>query len=854
MNRARTHDSSSRWRRRLVLMMSLPTVPLSLESTHALAKTAEATPRVVVGQPVGFESLLQPQLAVADIYFGGRAVGQARVRYLSGRLTFLDADPLVGLLPDLIDRVAVRAALAAPDLDTHAGLVCPVDGNGDHGACGALLPAVAGIIFDEGRFRIDLFVNPRLMVVHPAAAHEYLAAPDASLSLVDQFGGTVAGAGGDADYGISNRAILGLGAGRIRNEVSYSSAYGLSVDSLVAELDRPGLRYSAGSMWVPGIDLIGRRRLVGAGVQSQIDTRVDRTLIAGTPLVVSLATRARVDILRDGRLLTSRNYVAGNQALDTSGLPDGAYEVVLHIEEAGGGRRDERRFFTKNAAVAGIGEPIFFAYGGLLGEDRRGTPIAITQTPFYQAGLAKRFSAHLALDATLAGTDKTSILEIGGYWLARAVQVRLAALGSVRGDAGLFMQASSSGSSRLNYSLDARRIWSRGDKPLIPLGNDRFTSDIVSIDRDAQLAAGSFAQINGTISYDLKPGQIGLGGSYRRDPRAGRSYAIGPSLFWPVIARGDIQMSLRGDMTLSNHGTTAFLGVSFQRLRSRTSVSATAGARSISGAGHADGTALVGGVAASWQRDHVLGGDLALTGSVEREVDGTLVRGRADLRTAHAAVSADVAQPVTGDNGATQYSVNFQTTAAATRGHLALEGRDQNDSLIVVAVDGAAKGTPFEVLVDNAPRGTVHAGAQLSISMPAYRRYSVRLRPSGTDIVRIDGNTRQVSLYPGNVTRLTWTAQRVVAMFGRIMWSDGTAVANAAVYVTGAIGNTDENGYFQIEAGANAILKVQAADGRTCRVPLGPTAVGENPKDYAPLGTLVCQRAIPSTMIADAAR
>lgn len=841
---------------RAAAVVSLLAALLSSTSAHASEKPADAAPRVTVGQPDGFESLLQPQLAVADIYFGGRAVGQARVRYLSGRLTFLDADAVVALMPDLIDRVAVRAALAAPDLDSHAGLVCGADRDGqdDHRTCGALQPGVAGIIFDEARFRIDLFVNPRLMVVHPAATREYLPAPDSGVSLVDQFGGTIAGAGGDADYGFLNRAILGLGAGRIRNDISYSSAYGVSVDSLVAELDRPGLRYSAGSMWVPGIDLIGRRRMVGAGVQSQVDTRLDRTLMAGTPLVVSLAIPARVDILRDGRLLTSRNYVAGNQTLDTSGLPDGAYEVVLRIQESGGGQRDERRFFTKNAAVAGIGEPIFFAYGGVLGEDRRGTPIAVTRTPFYQAGLATRFTPHLAMDATLVGTDKTAIVEIGGYWLTAAAQLRLAGLGSVRGDTGLLLQASSSGATRFNYSIDARRVWSHGDKPLLPVGYDSPMSAIQPIDRAAQLGTGSFAQVNGTISFDLKPGQVGLTGSYRRDRRTGRSYAIGPSVFWPLIARGDIQMSLRGDMTLSNQGKAASIGLSFQRLRAHTSLSATAGTRSISGTGNTGGTAFVGGVAASWQHDHVLGGDAALAGSVEHDVGGTLVRGRADLSTAHAAVSADVAQPIAGDNGETQYSVNFQTTAAVMRGHFALQGRDQNDSIIVVSVDGAAKGTPFEVLVDNAPRGIVHSGAQLSIAMPAYRRYAVRLRPAGSDIIRVDGGTRQVSLYPGNVTQLTWTAQRVVAMFGRLLWSDGTAVANAAVYVTGAIGNTDANGYFQIEAGTNAVAKVQAADGRTCRLPLAPTTASADTKGYTALGTLVCPRAVSGTMIADAAR
>lgn len=842
--------------RRAILWGALVALAAGASPSARAEGRADAV-RVDSAQPQGFDALLQPQLAVADVYFGGRAIGQARVRYLSGRVTILDVDALIALVPDILDTAAVRAALAASDLDSHAALVCPPDADPDRTACGTLKPATAGVIFDEGRFRLDLFVNPKLMAVHRATERDYLPKPESGLSLVDQFGGTIAGSGGarsgsGAIYGVQNRAILGLGEGRIRNELSYASGYGLSVESLVAELDKPGLRYSAGAMWVPGIELVGRRRMVGAGVQSQIDTRLDRSAIAGTPLIVSLASRARVDVIRDGRLLLSRTYEAGNQTIDSTGMPDGAYEVVLHIQEAGGSVRDERRFFTKNALIAAKGEPLFFAYAGLLGEDRRDAPIAVTRTPFYQAGFARRFTPHLALDATMMGTDRTAIVELGGYWLTRAAQVRLAGLGSVRGDAGVFVQANSSGDTRVNYSIDARRIWAKNDRPLIPVGYDRYPVDIVTIDRNAQLSAGSFTQVNATISYNLQPGQIGVTASYRRDPRFERSYAIGPSVYVPLIERAGVQVTLRGDATLSNHGTSAFLGLSFQRLRSTTALSASAGVRSTSRTGYRDGTTPVGTIGASWQRSDVLGGDASLAGSVEREVAGTLVRGRADLRTARAALYADVAQPIEGRNGATQYSLSFRTTAAVTRHGIALQGRDQNDSAILVGVGGVAKGTPFEVLVDNAPRGIVHAGSQLSISVPAYRRYAVRLRPTGTDIVRVDGGTRQVSLYPGTVQRLDWAVERVVAMFGRIIWTDGSPVADAALFATGAIGNTDANGFFQIEAGGNATMRVQTADGYGCRLPLRAPALSAD-QTYAPLGTLVCPRALPSRMVADAA-
>ena len=812
------------------------------------AAMAGEVPHLGVAQPAGFDTLLQPQEVVADVVVGGRALGQARVRYRSGRVTLLDVDAVVAMLPDVIDPAAVRAALASPELDSHPGSVC-VEGDEEAApGCGTLRPAVAGVIFDERRFRLDVFVAPRLLTVHPAVTRAYLSRATSGLSLVDQIGGSVAGTGGRASYGIQNRAILSRGEARIRNDLFWSSTFGLSVDTLVAEVDRPGVRYSAGAMWVPGIELIGRRRLVGAGVQSQIDTRLDRTVIAGSPLVVSLATRARVEILRDGRLLTSRTYDPGNQTLDTATLPDGAYEVILHIQEASGATRDERRFFTRNAAVAAIGEPIFFAYAGLLGEDRRDAPLATTRTPFYQGGVARRFTPHLALDATVMGTDRTALLEIGGYWLARTAQLRVAALGSVRGDAGVFVQASSSGASRLNFNVDARRIWARGDRPLIPFGNvaDRGY-DLVTIDRAAQLSAGSFAQASASISYNLKAGQVGITASFRDDPRAGRSYAIGPSAYWPLVERAGVQVGLRADMTLSNQGTTALVGLSFQRLRARSALIAGVGARSTSGSGAGSGTALVGSIGGSWQRDGVLGGDASLAAGLEREVGGTLMRGRADLNAARASLYADVAQPIAGRNGTTQYSLNFQTTAAVTGAGIAFQGREQQDSVIAVGVDGAARGTPFEVLIDNAPRGTLHAGTPLSVPVPAYRQYSVRLRSLGAEIMQFDGGARQVAVYPGNVARLRWTARRVVAMFGRLVWPGGGAVAGAAISVPGAIAGTDADGWFQIEADPAAVLKVQAPGGASCRVPL---AARDTEQGYAALGTLICHGALPPTRYA----
>src|SRR6185437_1135057 len=113
-----------------------------------------------------------------------------------------------------------------------------------------------------------------------------------------------------------NRTILSLGSARIQTDASYASKLGVVVDDLAAEVDRRDLRYSAGLVWAPGLDLTGQRRIVGLGLGTQFDTRTDRDVLEGTPLVLFLATSAQVDLIVDGPLVTSRTYGAGNNVLD----------------------------------------------------------------------------------------------------------------------------------------------------------------------------------------------------------------------------------------------------------------------------------------------------------------------------------------------------------------------------------------------------------------------------------------------------------------------------------------------------------------------------------------------------------
>jgi len=814
------------------LLASVAGCNMLLAAGPAMAATAA---RLDVDVPRGFESLAGEQQAVVDVYYGGRRIGQAEVQFQPGRLRFTHVDAVIAMLPDLLDPAAVRQALAADALDTHAELICTE--GADKLKCGRLQPAVAGLIFDQDRFRLSLFVSPKYLKVRPATEQIFLPRPDATLSLVDSVAGTIAGGSrGNTLYALQNRAVVGARDVRLISTTSFASNIGFKGDVLAAEVDKPGIRYTAGAFWASGIDLIGRRKLIGASVGSQLDTRSDKDFITGSPLIVSLTQRSRVDILVDGRLASSRTYEAGNQGLDTSMLADGAYEVILRIQEMGGAIREERRFFTKNPRIAPMGQMLWFARGGILADDQKGAFIAPTKTPYAELGIARRLSRHLAVDGTAIATSGKAIVEIGGHLITPLAQVRIAALASTRRDAGLLFQVNSAGASPINFNLDARRIYSHNDQPLVPIGTiGSHANSVGGTVHNAQLAAGTFTQLLGGISYRLPRAQLGVTAFYRKDRGQSANYAIGPTARWSVFQRRGLDITLEGNLSQSNNGRSAYVGVRLQLLGRRSAVGATAGMQTITPRREGQSSGAVSGVQAMYQHENVLGGDLVLAGNIDQTPDIVSAHGRADLRGNLGAVSADIVQQ-TGGIG-TQYSLGFQTAAIVGKDVAMLGGRSQSDSVIAVRLKDAPAKAKFQVIVDETPRGIVRGGETLPVAVTPYRQYDVRIRPMGGELVRFDDANRRVSVYPGNVATLAWTVRSVVAMFGRAVWPDGSPVADADIVAEDAIGHTDQQGYFQIEASPGAKAVARTPDGRSCRLSLSGTVKGEG---YTPLGAVPC--------------
>ncbi|WP_126176730.1 TcfC E-set like domain-containing protein [Tsuneonella rigui] len=779
-----------------------------LTSAFAWPAHASDRPLIAMSEPAGFASLTAERTMVVDLYFGGARRGEARVDVTPGSIRFVDPRGVLSLLPSLESPDLVLDALSGHELPSNSELRCSL--GSDPQTCGRMAPSVFSVIFDPDRFRVDIFLNPRFVSVQSRVEEQFLPRAQGGPSLINSIGAVLSGQFGERKQysSVFDQLILAEGDKRLRADVGYTTGQGFEADRVQVEWDRPGVRYSAGAMWSPGSELEGRRKFVGGGVESQIDTRLDKDTITGSPIVFYLEQRARVDVLREGRLLSSAIYEAGNQQIDSSNLPEGSYDITLHIEEPGRAPRDERRFFTKSRRIPSLGRTDFFLFGGVLIDDSR---LGLSQSSdgvYFHGGVAIRASRNWAFGGSFELGGRVASSELSATYLTSFAQVRAAAVANTDGTVGGILQLASAGTSRLNFNFDLRRVMgdARHSSPAAP--------PVGESDDPAEFAGvrGSYSQLGGLVSYNLANLRFLGTGFYREEAGHYPQYSISPALEWDVLRRGRLTLTVRGDMTVTERGNAGFAGMSLRLLGPRSTYSALAGARASSVDGDDRGDGAVAAMSGSWSST-VAGGDLSLGAGLEHQPkrENAILSG--DFRHPGGSLSLDVAHTDVSGSDTTQYSMGFQTTLAAGGGRLQVAGKTTSESLLIAHIDGAEADDTFEVLVNEQPAGTLAGTRAVTLALPGYRSYRVRIRPTGERLLAYDSASRAVALYPGTVARVEWRAAPITIKVGRLVDADGSPVRGAVLTARGAWAETDDQGHFQIEAPDDVELTVALPDG-----------------------------------------
>jgi hypothetical protein len=788
--------------------------------------------------PPGFEQLTEPQITEIDVFFGGRSVGSAIATFTELSIEFENPPAITDLIPGVLDKPKVTAALSG-SLETNSDRLCGITRTAD---CGLLSPAIAGVILDADHFRVDVFVNSELLARGVSPIEKFLPPSAAKFSGIESIQAALSGVNGSNNqFSISSQSVISFGEARARSLSFYSKDAGVTFETFNAGLDKWGYLFQGGVLKSRGTRLIGEEDIFGFSAATNLLTRLDLEVAFGARLEIFLPQRAQVDLFKDERLINSQFYEAGNQVIDTSALPDGAYEVRLRIREVGGVERTETRFFVKTAEIPPHDQPIYFLEAGLRRRD--GDPSNIpryNKDPVVRAGTIHRVNDFAGIDlGLLAGTNQ-QFVELGAFAIGSWFKTRGSLLGTTDSDYGI----SFDGTGRLgdfDWSLSLRRIWA---------GHVRDDIDTRNSFDPINLAS---RQINFTLTYLIDDATLGFRGNFLKSGRT-TTESYGPFLRWPFYREGGFTLEFDAESSQSNNDLTTlgFLRMTFsgdhftsianaglKSIRPKEIKTTDSGTQDSGTQGGPDGLYTVGDASLTWNDLDVLPSDeLYVTLRGTKDVESKTAGIDTDYKTNEGRATLAIERATEGDITEDRYSGNLLFSLASEGSSLFLGGREQFLSGVIVEIEGSAEDASFDILVDGSQQGRVPAGSAVPIFLRPYELYSIQIVPRGRSFVEFDNRPRKVPLYPGNIVRLTWSVNEVFVLFARAVRPDGTPVSTARIRGAAGFAATEADGSFQIEVAQGKTLHIEPLEGEPCDIEL-PELKPEN--GIIVLDDLVCR-------------
>lgn len=728
--------------------------------------------------PPGFEDLMQPQTTLVDIYYGDAYLMSTTATFTPTWITFTQPADIIAKIPDLLDPKVVQEKLAT-ELPTNTEFACLKANQGD---CGKMETDSVDVIFDEGHFRADLFIAPQLLAVRPASQSKFLPPSSAGLSLLDAVSAAVNGQSrSSATYNIGNSTTIAYKENQLLAVSNITRQDHLTFDTLALQREINGRQFQAGIFRSSPGDFvfIHQEDFEGVSIASSLNTRKDLDQSSGNDLQVFLDSRSRVDILKDGRLVSTAVYDTGNQIIDTSQLPGGAYDIVLRIRDSAGNVREETRFYVKTSRLPPKDQTLFFFDAGELAQRQAGDALPSgTGQQILRGGATKRLTDNFGAEIGALKSDKQSLFETGFFQLGRSYDLRVSYAHDNLGDDGASLNARAR-LGRIVLNVNARKVWSA-----VPLGTDSLLGPAVT-----QTAE------NLTIPF----GRATFNLTSRLNKRAdlGTDRNVGMRFDFPTYNAGDHMFDSNLQVTKNNGDllvlATFRLTLRQQHWQNQISASYYDDRPEVAPSTHG----VIGNVSSSWSDGDIFLSDVDLTMRANRErSDRTL---ETELNVASDSGRYNVDGVYSMDSRRLNYGANAFTNIIANKDTVTFGGRSQAQSAVVLDIEGDVKDAYFDVDVNGLKRGNAQIGAKTLLGLAPFQTYKVGLVPQGKSLVDFNNDIRTTTLYPGNVVTLQWKTKKILVAFGQIVDEDKKPIANALIEGVVGLATTDDFGLFQAE-------------------------------------------------------
>lgn len=755
--------------------------------------------------PEGFEDLAGPKINHVDVYYQGKFLISTEATFDFKTLTFHTPEVIINQISYLLDPDYILQNISQP-LDINADQLCL--SHSSNIDCGDLQPNVAGIIFDEGRFKVDLFINPQQLEVQFIESSKFLPDPEEKFSTVHNFSLNLSGTDVAEDtFNAQTNSIVSYGDVRLLAQTNYTDEESLLIDEASIQKDYRGWEAEAGVFESESrsTNFFSQVDVTGIRAQTSLNTRTDIKSSRGTDIFIFLSVRSRVEVFRNNRLIDARFYEAGNRQIDTTRFPDGAYQISVRIREENGAERIEEYFFVRNSLLPPINEPILYAEIGHINEFEQDTVLPkVTDEQIIHVGAAIRATESIALEGEILRAGDQTMLQTGIVHVGAGIQSQINAMATTESDWAVSIRENYA-TNKFTVGADFRYV-NQGDNEILDINE----FDLVTADSTQATASFSHEFMGGRafwryrhldLSDRAKSETYSI--DYRRQITRTRDY----QLDWDFTASKDTD-----DYLVSTNLVFSYRKKNnTYRLNSGVQAAKTFDSQDNSVTG-----------SARWQhtrRDPNFGRiQSQLFYQKERNFDTAGAKLSSESRYGFNEIAVN--KTLNSDRDIFDYSIRSQLSFASDFKNASIGGAKHNSSAIIIDLEGQPKGSKFEVFIDRQSVGYATVGSNTIFPLPPYETYDVRLESRASTFLQFDEAPREVTLYPGNVNSLRWQVDRVVVLIGKVIGEDGEPIKNAKIQNVGAFSGTDSRGWFQIETSKTNELILQQNDGSTCKITL----------------------------------
>ena len=756
------------------------------------------------GPPPGFEDLANPQTTAVDVYYGGKHLGSVLATYTPTTVELESPSTVVALIPRIINQIEVEAALSGP-LETNSDKVCLTEIQRD---CGYLEPAVAEVIFDEGYFRLDVFINAYYLEKKELVSTKFLPESTTEFSTVNLFSTSASGNDNNDTYAFGAQHIAAYKQSRFKVDWNHTDTRDLSVENLSLQHDAGVWSSEAGlfDSSTRNSSFVRDAELLGARVFSSTNTRTDLEYSQSTEIFQFLTSPSVIEIFKDEVLVAVNEYEAGNQQIDTQLLPGGSYPIRLRITDARGEVREEEFFFVKSGLLPPKDQPLYFAEFGKIGESiQNDTFPEYTDEHLLRAGAAYRLQDNVGVNFELLNGADISLAQAGAVYLGSNYNLQ-----------GNFMQSSES-----DWGVDFRGQMSRPGLSMsfnyrkVDTNNDeRFNQD------DVRLIPSSFTQSSLSASTLFLDGTLSLRSRYNKRVNQESVTSYGFEYRKPLYRRNRYQIDLTSSSFIEDDDLSMWIGLSFNRYAEKQQYNSSIRFVSQETDGSTEQDVELNGEVTYFDEDPVYGNysiGLFANDTIDQSAIGTRLRSQSTLGR------GDFSYELVDDKSAGDYARYFGNASFSlfsSGSDFAWGGNRKSTAGVIVDLESELEDVPFQVFVDRQPYGFAKSGKSTVVGLAPYESYEVQIKPRGEEIMYFEESIKNVTLYPGNVEKLHWKVSPVTVLISNVVFEDGKPVANAKFENTISFASTDADGWFQIEITDREPLVLSKRGKPVCKITL----------------------------------